>query len=101
MPKAKGNHTSKVERVSIRLVELEEIATAKQEDIIRYQCIIYEYISAITDARMRILLKAHFLDGLSWDRIARFMKDGNCADANKKAVYRFLKEYEQMDSDAK
>lgn len=93
MPKAHGNRTSKTEKAAIRLAELEKIAEGKQADIMRYKRIIYRHICEIEDSHMRILLTLHFVDGYSWMHISKELKDGNSAEANKKAVFRFLRDY--------
>lgn len=93
MPKAQNNNTSRTERIILRLAELEEAATNIQADIMQCQRILYEQISEIPDSHIRIMFKARFIDGLSWYSIGRFINDGNDEESQRKAVYRYLKEY--------
>lgn len=51
-----------------------------------------EFISSLTDARMRRLLSLRFIEDLTWIQVAHRMKGNHTAESCRKAVERFLEE---------
>ncbi len=51
-----------------------------------------EFISSLTDARMRRLLNLRFIEDLTWIQVARRMKGKHTAESCRKAVERFFEE---------
>ena len=90
MPSGSHSNESRVEKMVAEIVDLKAIIAAKQIQCIHEQQRLERYIAGIPDSETRMIFTYRFIDGLSWERVAICIGDGNTADRVKKVCYRYL-----------
>lgn len=61
-------------------------------DLLESINLVEEFISSLTDARMRRLLSLRFIEDLTWIQVAHRMKGKHTAESCRKAVERYFEE---------
>jgi predicted nuclease with TOPRIM domain len=92
MPK-NPNIANRLEKLSVEMLELDEIISLKQLRCLRERKQIEEYIAAIQDSQTRQIFTLRFLEGKTWARVAIDV-GGNNADSVRKTCARHIKKYE-------
>lgn len=92
MPKGTGVPGSAIERREERIDRLERLIEKKKQRAEDERVKIEEYISAIPDARLRLIFSLRFVDMYSWRRIAHTIGGGNTEAGVKMMCYRYLEQ---------
>lgn len=87
-----SNHTdSPTERLVAEIVDLKAIIKTKQIQCIHERSRLERYIGGIGDSETRMMFTLRFINGLSWNQVAKHMGDGYMGNSLKKKCYRYLK----------
>lgn len=81
---------SKIERLTLEIIDLEAIIAAKQIQCIHERQRLERYIAAVPDSLTRMIMTLRFVNGLPWDQVAHSIGGGNTTDAVKKRCYRYI-----------
>lgn len=73
----------------MRLAEGDELAILKNK-----KRKIEKSVESVENVEIRVLLRRHYLEGLSWYKLA--IKSGKTPDALKKSVSRYFKNYKNV-----
>ena len=85
------NTKNLLEEVVPLIIEAKKRIEEEQEQFIREQIKIEQYIRSIDDYQIRLILLYRFVDLMPWNQVARKIGGNNTEDGVKKACYRFLK----------
>lgn len=91
MPHSPNRAESLVERLASEIVDLQAIIKAKQIQCIHERNRLERYISGIGDSETRMMFTFRFINGLTWDQVAKHMGEGYMGESLKKKCYRYLK----------
>ena len=97
MPHAKGEVSSKVEKLALEIVDLQAIIAAKQIQCIHERNKLERYIADIPDSLTRFIFTLRFISGLSWYQVAEHIGGGNTEDGVRQRCYRYLKQTPKED----
>lgn len=75
--------TSRVERLALRRIELENRLKAQKAERMREVIAVREYISRLRDPDMRKILRLRFIRGFSWVKVAEEMGRADMAEARR------------------
>ena len=94
MPKSSGTTSNPTEKYVLKLTELKE----KRQNMILKSIDIEneteEYIKTVDDAEVRTLMRKYYIDGLSWNDIAKEFYKWNCDGSTpRKKVSNYLKKH--------
>ena len=84
-----GKQESKLEKIVLQIVELEEMLSEKQIRSIEQQLELERYIETIPESYLRTIFGYRFIDGMTWPQIAIQMS--TTEDSVKKACYRYIR----------
>lgn len=80
------------EEIISLLIEVKDRLRKEQEDYIKEQLVLEEYLRSVPDYQTRLILTLRFVDLMSWQKIAYRIGGNNTEDSVKKKAYRFIKE---------
>lgn len=92
MPHAPG-YRDRVGDLAIEIVDVERVVNDLTADIERSAAPIRTFIDSIPDSQTRIILRLHFLRGLTWREVAEMMGRKYSQDTIRQTVYRCLKNH--------
>ncbi len=88
-----GAVVNRTERYIALIDELERQIAANICDALAERIRLEKYIASVPESYIRQIFRLRFIDGRSWNAVARKMGGGNTADSVKKMCYRYLKTY--------
>lgn len=94
MPKG-GGIGRRVEKVAAQLADLEAAIQQNDAESIRAEIELQRFISTVPDARLRLILRYRFIDGLLWYDVARMISRTETIGAVKMSFRRFMATQEQ------
>lgn len=89
MPK-KGGKSDLVGNAAAEIADLEALIEAKIVQCVYERRRLERYIAAIPDSITRQVFTLRFVEGRSWNQVARILGGGNTGDSCRKIVNRFL-----------
>lgn len=84
------NNSSKVERMTAEMVDLQAIIAARQIQCIHERARLERWISEIPDSLTRQIFHYRFVECLRWSQVASQIGAGNTPDRVKKICYRYI-----------
>lgn len=85
---------NRTERYIALIDELEHRINQNICDALAERIRLEKYIASIPESFIRQIFRLRFIDGRSWNAVARKMGGGNTADACRKSVIRYLDAHE-------
>jgi hypothetical protein len=89
MPGGATDSHGKPERLAADIVDLEAVIAAKQIQCIHERARLERYIADIPDSLTRQIFQLRYVQGETWDQVARSI-GGITSDSAKKTCYRYL-----------
>lgn len=89
MPK-KGGKSDRVGDVAAEIADLEALIEAKIVQCVYERRRLERYIAAIPDSITRQVFTLRFVEGKSWNQVARILGGGNNAGSVRMMCYRYL-----------
>lgn len=57
-----------------RLIELEQVVNGRIRELVRWKLAAIDAIDAVEEARLREVLELYYIDGFTWEQVARRME---------------------------
>ena len=80
-----------IEEITPLIIDIKDRILREQEEYIKEQIAIEDYIRTIDDYQIRLIFSYRFIDLFTWNKIAHAIGGNNTEDSVKKICYRFLK----------
>lgn len=90
VPTTRNNHESTVEKYGVLIAEQEQLIETQIKQALTEYNRLHRYIVSVEDPQARLILSFRYLDGLSWQQIARRVGGNNTSDSVRKYHDRFL-----------
>ena len=90
MPKNKST-SSRVEKLALEIVEVESALLDLRCRYFEERARLERYISAIPDSRLRLIFTARFVEGLTWEDVARYVGGSTTEYGARQLCYRYLR----------
>ena len=89
-PKNKST-SSRVEKLALEIVEVESALLDLRCRYFEERLRLERYIATIPDSRLRLIFTARFVEGLTWEKVARYVGGNTTEYGARMLCYRYIR----------